>query len=206
MPAERLSMRKTREILRQKWVLERSHREVATSVGLSVGAVAGTLKRAAEAQLDRPTLDAMSDEALESLLYPAKPSVMVRPLPDFPYIHVERKKAGVTLELLHLEYIERHPEGYRYTQFCEHYRGWLARRGLVMRQEHKAGEKACGPPDANFTVLDVSAPDRIVQRYAGAFPHGPRAVAVVGDDVYILTTSELTVRNVCELQAPNAAL
>lgn len=142
MPAERLSMRKTREILRQKWVLERSHREVATSVGLSVGAVAGTLKRAAEAQLDRPTLDAMSDEALESLLYPAKPSATVRPLPDFPYIHVERKKAGVTLELLHLEYIERHPEGYRYTQFCEHYRTWLARRGLVMRQEHKAGEKA----------------------------------------------------------------
>ena len=53
MPTERLSMRKTREILRQKWVLDRSHREVATSVGLSVGAVAGTQKRAAEAQLDR---------------------------------------------------------------------------------------------------------------------------------------------------------
>ena len=122
MPAERLSMRKTREILRQKWVLERSHREVATSVGLSVGAVAGALKRAAVARLDRPTLDAMSDEALETLLYPAKSNATARPLPDFPYLHVERKKVGVTQELLHLEYIERHPEGYRYTQFCEHYR------------------------------------------------------------------------------------
>lgn len=141
MPTERLSMRKTREILRQKWVLERSHREVATSVGLSVGAVAATLKRAAAAGLDRAALDAMTDEALETLLYPSKPSTG-RQLPDFSYLHSERKKPGVTLELLHLEYIENHPEGYRYTQFCEHYRTWLAGRGLVMRQEHKAGEKA----------------------------------------------------------------
>jgi transposase len=47
----------------------------------------------------------------------------------------------VTLELLHLEYLREHPEGYRYTAFCEAYREWLARRGLVMRQQHKAGEK-----------------------------------------------------------------
>ena len=142
MPTERLSMRKSREILRQKWVLERSHREVATSVGLSVGAVAATLKRAAEARLDLPSLEGMNDEALEALLYPPKPSTGARPLPDFSYLHAERKKPGVTLELLHLEYIESHPEGYRYTQFCEHYRTWLAGRGLVMLQEHKAGEKA----------------------------------------------------------------
>jgi len=142
MPAERLSMRKTREILRQKWVLERSHREVAASVGLSVGAVSATLKRATEAQLDRAGLEAMSDDALETLLYPVKASTAARPQPVFPYIHVERKKPGVTLELLHLEYIEQHPSGYRYTQFCELYRLWLSQRGLVMRHEHYAGDKA----------------------------------------------------------------
>src|SRR5207245_1364212 len=48
---------------------------------------------------------------------------------------------GVTLELLHLEYLEQHPDGYRYTQFCEVYRRWLQRRGLSMRQVHRAGEK-----------------------------------------------------------------
>jgi len=47
----------------------------------------------------------------------------------------------VTLELLHLEYLEKHPDGYRYTQFCERYREWLSRRGFTMRQEHLAGEK-----------------------------------------------------------------
>src|SRR2546429_144735 len=37
MATERLSMRKTREILRQKLLLGRSHREVADSLGVSAG-------------------------------------------------------------------------------------------------------------------------------------------------------------------------
>ena len=48
MATERLSMRKIREILRQKWVLGRSHREVARSVGVSVGAVGGTVRAGAD--------------------------------------------------------------------------------------------------------------------------------------------------------------
>jgi hypothetical protein len=39
MATERLSMRQTREILRQKWSLGRTHREVAQSLGISSGAV-----------------------------------------------------------------------------------------------------------------------------------------------------------------------
>ena len=64
-----------------------------------------------------------------------------RPWPDCAALHAERRKPGVTLELLHLEYLEQHPDGYRYTQFCEIYRRWLGRRGLTMRQVHHAGEK-----------------------------------------------------------------
>lgn len=48
----------------------------------------------------------------------------------------------MTLELLHLEYLEQHPGGYRYTRFCDLYRRWLARRGLTMRQIHRAGAGA----------------------------------------------------------------
>jgi transposase len=43
--------------------------------------------------------------------------------------------------LLYLEYLEPHPDGYRYTRFCDLYRRWLKRRGLTMRQVHHAGEK-----------------------------------------------------------------
>jgi transposase len=64
-----------------------------------------------------------------------------RPAPDCAWIHAERRRPGVTLELLHLEYLERYPDGYRYTRFCDLYRRWLERRRLSMRQLHRAGDK-----------------------------------------------------------------
>lgn len=48
----------------------------------------------------------------------------------------------MTLELLHLEYLQTHPGGYQYTAFCERYRRWCKARGLSMRQVHRGGEKA----------------------------------------------------------------
>jgi hypothetical protein len=110
MATERLSMRKTREILRQKLELNRSRREVAASVGLSVGAVSATLVRAPAAGLTWTAVEGLSEEALTDRLY-AKPVGAARPLPDCAYVHAERKKPGVTLELLHLEYLEKYPEG-----------------------------------------------------------------------------------------------
>src|SRR5437867_643176 len=141
---ERLSMRTIRDILRQRWVLGRSHRAISLSCGRSVGAVYEALHRAHEAGLDWAGVETMTDAALEATLY-RRPAAAgpprERPQPDCVYLHTERRKAGVTLELLHLEYLERHPDGYRYTQFCELYRQWLRRRGLTMRQVHRAGEK-----------------------------------------------------------------
>ena len=135
-------MQKTREILRQKWKLCRSHREVARSVGLSVGMVSATLGRARAAGLDGfEACAALSDSELEARLYgPGRRSVQ-RPLPDPVWIHSERQRKGVTLELLHHEYLEQHPDGYRYTQFCAHYRRWCKQHRLSMRQVHRAGEK-----------------------------------------------------------------
>ncbi len=142
MATERLSMRKLREILRQKWPLARSHRQVAASLNVSVGTVTSVLRRASHAGLDWAQVQTLPDESLEARLYgaPATPGA-TRPLPDCAYLHAERKKPGVTLELLHLEYLEQHPTGYRYTRFCDLYRQWLARHRLSMRQEHRAGEK-----------------------------------------------------------------
>jgi len=45
MATERLPMRKTREILRQKWVLHLTHREVTASLGVSIGAVSCAVHR-----------------------------------------------------------------------------------------------------------------------------------------------------------------
>jgi transposase len=145
MATERLSMRQIREILRQKWVLGRPHREVAESLRIGLGTISVVLEKAKQAGLDWPTVQTLTDEALEARLY-TRPLVALaasapRPWPDCTYIHRERRKPGVTLELLHLEYLEKHSDGYRYTQYCEIYRRWLKQRGLSMRQVHRAGEK-----------------------------------------------------------------
>ena len=118
---------------------------MAHSVGLSVGAVGGTLHRARAAGLT--TWAAV--EAVTRRSVPGGPAVPAarrrRPAaapPGLRAIHTERRQPGVTLELLHLEYLERHPDGYHYTQFCELYRHWLRRRGLTMRQVHRAARRA----------------------------------------------------------------
>lgn len=138
-------MRKTKEILRLKLELHRSHREVGRAVGVSPGAVASVVTRAAIAGLDVAAIDSLSEEEIEEKLYPKVPPEVAgkrdRALPDFAQVHAERLKPGVTLELLHMEYREGTPEGYGYTQFCEHYRRWVKQHGLVMRQEHRAGDK-----------------------------------------------------------------
>src|SRR5262245_29354150 len=111
MATERLSMRQTREILRQKWTLGRTHRKVALSLGISSGGVGTTVLRARAAGLDWEQVDTLSDDALQARMYgPPTAPTHHRPVPDCAYLHAERRKPGVTLALLHLEYLEQHPD------------------------------------------------------------------------------------------------
>ncbi len=186
MATERLSMRNTREILRQKWTLGRSPREVGQSVGVSIGAVSGAITRAIAAGLDWPAVQALGDDALEATLYPSVAATSNRPMPDCAYLHVERRKTGVTLELLHLEYLEKHPNGYRYTQFCERYREWIDKRNLTMRQEHRAGEK--------FFVDYSGKKPHIVDPRTGEVSEVELFVAVLGASNYTFAEATLTQR------------
>ena len=115
MATERVPMRKIREILRLKWVAGRSHREAARSLGVSPGAVASAIGRAHARALTWEAVDALSDDALERLLYGPTPAEIdgARPEPDLTWIHHELRRPGVTLELLHVEYLAAHPTGYR---------------------------------------------------------------------------------------------
>jgi transposase len=56
-------------------------------------------------------------------------------------VYRELRRKGVTLTLLWQEYKAVYPDGYQFTQFCEHYKRWLGTQELVMRQHHRAGEK-----------------------------------------------------------------
>ena len=70
-------------------------------------------------------------------------------------VHPELRRPGVTLQLLWLEYREDHPDGYGYSQFCQHYRPG-AHLDVVMRQDHRAGEKLF----VDFAGLTIPIYDR----------------------------------------------
>jgi transposase len=143
MPQKSLSMRKIEEILRLKYEQGLTHRAIAKSCGVSTSTVSEYATHAKAAGLSWPLPEGMTAEELEARLYPNKGANRrrKRPLPDWPYIHKELKRKGVTLSLLWMEYRQEHPQGYGYSQFCQLYREWKKHLNPPMRLKHKAGEK-----------------------------------------------------------------
>lgn len=144
MPAERMSMRRAREILRLKFEALLAVRDIVRRTGVPRRTVRTLLERFEERGLTWPLEEAVSEDELEALLFKeAGPRVggRRRPEPDWGEVHRELKSKHVTLQILWDEYIERHPDGYRYSRFCEVYRDWEAKLSLTMRQIHQGGEK-----------------------------------------------------------------
>ena len=101
-------------------------------------------RRATQAGLTWPLPDDLDDRQLEARLFQRVHDLVgvPRPLPDMAWLHQELKRPGVTLQRLWLEYLDAHPDGYRYSQFCRHYERWVRTLAPTMRQVHRAGEKA----------------------------------------------------------------
>lgn len=143
MAGRRLSVRKIKEVLRLKVEHRLSDRQIASSCSISHITVKGYIRRAEEAGLSWPLPPDLDDSALEELLFPAPQKIPEeeRNIPPLDYLHKELRRKGVTLQLLWHEYKEANPNGYQYSQFCEHYRRWKAKLDVSLRHEHKAGEK-----------------------------------------------------------------
>ena len=143
MPRVRTSMRKIREVLRLKWELGLSHRQIKRSVRLGHGTVCDYLQRAKREGLSWEQVAELSEADLEERLFPRPPSRQgagKRALPDWAEVHRELTKKAVTLSLLWQEYRERHRDGYGRSRFCELYRSWEGRLDVCLRQDYKAGE------------------------------------------------------------------
>jgi len=142
MAAERLPMRKLRELIRLKLQGGQSGRAIARSCGLSPSTVGEYLGRVKVAGLTWPLPATLDDEALERLLFPDEGQpISNRPEPDWAWVHQELQKRHVTKQLLWQEYREAQPAGYQYSQFCERYLKWARPLSATMRQAHRAGEK-----------------------------------------------------------------
>jgi transposase len=141
MARESLSMRKVSEVLRLSLEHKMSVRQVARSCRLARSTVADYLGRARVAGLAWPLPSDMTEERLDSLLFPVKETEDRRPPLDMGYLHNELRRKSVTLQLLWEEYRSHTPKGYGYSQFCQLYRDWQGRLAISLRQEHRAGQK-----------------------------------------------------------------
>jgi transposase len=136
-------MRKLKEIIRLRLDRHATVRQIARACNVARSTVCDYVGRIEVAKLSWPLPAALDDEAaLERLLFPHEghPSAQ-RPDPDWVEVHRELKRPHVTRMLLWQEYREHEPEGYQYSQFCDHYSRWAKTLPISMRQEHRAGEK-----------------------------------------------------------------
>jgi hypothetical protein len=136
-------MRQVREVLRLKHVAGHSERRIAAAIGISRYTVAEYLRRATVVGITWPVPAELDDAALEARLFspPFANHESPRPQPDWPRLHAELRRPGVTLLLLWEEYRAGQPEGYGYSRFCDLYRDWRAGISPTMRQTHVAGER-----------------------------------------------------------------
>lgn len=136
-------MRKIKDVLRLKLEAKLSHEQIAASLGLSKGVVTKYVGLAAAAGLDWPQVQACDDITLERRLLasPQRPREHVQP--DYPRVHHELRRKGMTLMLLWEEYRAEYADRqtYAYSQYCDNYRRFARTLKRSMRQIHRAGEK-----------------------------------------------------------------
>jgi transposase len=163
MAQKGLSMCKIREVIRLRYQLGLLQLEIARSCGISQPTVHRYLERAEAAGLSWPLPEDCDDRRLHELLFPPparsssptaaspegpRPVSKTDRLPiDFAAIHHElQTHKHVTLQLLWEEYGKNHADNahgspYSYTRLCELYHNWRRKLDVVLRQDHRAGEK-----------------------------------------------------------------
>ena len=136
-------MRKIREVLRLKFELDLSVRQISMSTHVSRPTVTDSLRRFAMSGLSWPLPAELADADIDVRLFPPKPTLpdARHSAPDWARVNHEMRRKGVTLFLLWQEYKQSQPDGFLYSWFCVRYREWLGKLDAIMRQEHLAGEK-----------------------------------------------------------------
>jgi transposase len=138
-------MRKIKEVLRLRYGLGLYQDQIAHSCCIGQATVHRYLERATAAGLHWPLPEDCDDQRLNLLLFPARPNQPSRSLRDgVDFAEVQRQlqtHAHLTLQLVWEEYRQTHPDGYSYSRLCELYRRWSRNQDVVLRQEHRAGEK-----------------------------------------------------------------
>lgn len=137
-------MTKIRSILRL-YTQGVSKKTISEKAGATRNTVKKYIRHYIAMNIPLEELDQMSDTELEQLFSikeQNEPQKRMNDLLDiFPEIEKALKRKGVTKEGVWRKYFEAHPDGYRETQFRNHYNKWSKHVNSSMHVEHKAGDK-----------------------------------------------------------------
>lgn len=174
-------MRKIKEVIRLH-SCGLKQRQIARSCIIGQSTVSEYLKAFQAAGLNWQDISDWDETRLTEALFgqraaPAKPRAPSHAEPDFTRIHQElQSHKHLTLQLVWEEYRATQPDGYGYSWFCDLYRHWRRQRDVVLRHEHRAGEKLF--VDYAGATIPVQDPTTGEQRQACLF------VAVLGASNY----------------------
>lgn len=170
----RLPIYMQREIARQHFYDNTlSHRAISRSTGQSHNTVATLRKKIQASGLKWQHLAELDDDAWVTALDTKDQSAaQLKAHPDFELIHIEMCRQDATLERIWREWREDNPTGVAYSQFTSLYRNWTKSRHVVMRRNHRPGEKLF--VDFAGRVVEIRDPNGGSSTFAQIF------VAVLG--------------------------
>jgi transposase len=172
-------MRKIQEILRLHFEQKLGQRQIARSANVSQSTVHEYLARFQAAGLRWPLDEGWNEPELENALFPPGQTPAQPPrrtLPNFGHVRQELEQhRELTLELLWEEYRQQHPDGYCYSRFCKLYRRWKKQQDVVLRQEHRPGEKL---------FLDWAGATIAIHHRDGSITQAPLFVCALGVSSY----------------------
>ena len=155
-----------------------SRNSIASTRNISRHSVSDVFRIADEKGIHFKDVRDLDETAAYQLFYPEKHAYeTMYGDPDYPHVHEELKKTGVTLKLLHEEYVEKCqaageiPMGK--TKFNEGYADYTAANKLTNHLDHKPGEKAevdwSGP---TMHYVDTTTGEAItVYLFVGTLPY-----------------------------------
>ena len=121
-----------------------SQRGIAEALRCSRNTVARVLATAKGLQVSFAEVAGLDSSEIGHLLFPKQETSSPYKQPDFPYIHKELARNGVTLLILWGEYANKCRQEndipYQYSFFCEQYRRWAQATKATMRIPRKPAE------------------------------------------------------------------
>lgn len=143
MGAQRIEIMDIKQLLRCK-IKGLSNRKIAELIGIHRNSVNAYVHLLSACEKPWEELLGLSDSELSTLFpthSPIEDGRYEQLSKHFEYFRQELKKPGCTKRTLWKDYLQKNPEGYSYTQFCEHLNRWLRQVKGSGKLIHKAGDK-----------------------------------------------------------------